>query len=71
MSNRRKFVLTRAFGAMIDRLVQRVPDVPPELEACEFHCRKADCCRGHWETCDRRLRYMNARRAHDAARSQP
>lgn len=33
-----------------------VEDVPPELAACEFHCRVHECLHDHWETCENRLR---------------
>ena len=37
------------------RLIQ---DVPEEIAACEFECRKTRCQRGDWETCENRLRGM-------------
>ena len=37
------------------RLVQ---DVPEEIAACEFECRRTECKQGDWETCERRLRGM-------------
>ena len=32
-----------------------VREVPPEIAACEFECRKLDCSVGEWLTCERRL----------------
>jgi hypothetical protein len=37
------------------RLIQ---DVPEEIAACEFECRRTECQQGEWETCERRLRGM-------------
>ena len=34
---------------------QIIQDVPGNIEACEFDCRKSQCTLGKWETCDRRL----------------
>ncbi len=30
-------------------------DVPEELAACEFSCRRTECTHGEWETCPNRL----------------
>jgi hypothetical protein len=35
------------------RLIQNVPE---EIAACEFECRRTDCLQGEWETCPNRLR---------------
>ena len=32
-----------------------IEDVPADIAACEFECRKPNCDVGEWETCDRRL----------------
>ena len=40
---------------MRSRLVQ---DVPEDVAACEFECRRTECKQGEWETCERRLRGM-------------
>lgn len=37
-----------------DKLVQEVPE---EICACEYGCRKPDCRNGDWEGCKRRLSY--------------
>ena len=37
------------------RLIQ---DVPEDIAACEFECRKMECRQGDWETCEKRLRGM-------------
>ena len=37
------------------RLIQ---DVPKDIAACEFECRRTECRQGEWETCERRLRAM-------------
>ena len=38
------------------RLIQEVPE---EIAACEFECRKTECREGDWETCEKRLRGMS------------
>ena len=38
-----------------DRLIQ---DVPEDIAACEFECRRTECLQGDWETCEKRLRGM-------------
>jgi hypothetical protein len=35
-----------------------IQDVPEEIAACEFECRRTDCRQGEWETCPNRLRGM-------------
>jgi hypothetical protein len=35
-------------------LMKFVPEVPEEIAACEFDCRKTECLMGHWEHCERR-----------------
>lgn len=47
----------------VRRVVERfkagwIRDVPEEIAACEFECRRTDCRHGDWETCERRLRAM-------------
>ena len=37
------------------RLIQ---DVPEDIAACEFECRRTECQQGKWETCEKRLRGM-------------
>jgi hypothetical protein len=42
---------------LLERNARRVvDDVPEEIAACEFECRKLDCREGDWKTCARRLR---------------
>jgi hypothetical protein len=48
-------------GSWLRRLLERnarrvVDDVPEEIAACEFECRKLECRHGEWESCPRRLR---------------
>lgn len=38
-----------------DRMVQ---DVPEDIAACEFECRRTECRLGDWSTCENRLRGM-------------
>jgi hypothetical protein len=38
---------------------QFVGDVPPEDAFCEFECEKTECQFAHWETCERRLAYLD------------
>lgn len=33
-----------------------ISEVPPELAACEFHCREHQCLQEKWENCENRLR---------------
>jgi hypothetical protein len=42
---------------------QAVADVPIELELCEFECRKAQCLKGEWEHCQRRLSFIEKMKA--------
>ena len=42
----------------IQWLMKFVPEVPEELAACEFDCRKTECLMGHWEQCERRQQAM-------------
>jgi hypothetical protein len=37
---------------------QLIQDVPEDIAACEFECRKIECRQGDWETCENRLRGM-------------
>jgi len=36
-----------------------VQQVPPEMHACEFECRRLECAQGEWETCKNRLRGLD------------
>ena len=36
-----------------------IQDVPEDIEVCELECRKPQCRRGEWETCERRLRGLS------------
>ena len=40
-------------GHIVPRIVR---DVPPELAACEFDCRKAECQQDEWASCPNRKR---------------
>jgi hypothetical protein len=46
---------------------QFIGDVPPEDAFCEFECEKSQCQFGHWETCGRRLAYLELVKAHEPA----
>ncbi|MGB7934382.1 MAG: hypothetical protein WCH04_19580 [Gammaproteobacteria bacterium] len=35
-------------------LSKLAPEVPEEMAACEFECRKTDCLMGDWLKCERR-----------------
>jgi hypothetical protein len=35
-----------------------IQDVPEEIAACEFECRRTECRQGEWETCPNRRRGM-------------
>ena len=35
-----------------------IQDVPDELAACEFDCRKQHCTSDDWSSCERRLKAM-------------
>jgi hypothetical protein len=35
-----------------------IQDVPEDIAACEFECRRLECRQGDWETCENRLRSM-------------
>jgi hypothetical protein len=37
-----------------------VADVPDDIAACEFDCRKTQCPEGEWEHCKRRLTHAAA-----------
>jgi len=34
--------------------------VPEEIAVCEFDCRTTECAVNHWETCELRLKSMQA-----------
>jgi hypothetical protein len=42
---------------------QFIGDVPPEDAFCEFECDKTQCQFGHWETCERRVAYLELGKA--------
>jgi hypothetical protein len=44
--------LSRLFNRWKALLVGNVPD---DLAACEFDCRKYQCAQGEWTNCDRRI----------------
>jgi hypothetical protein len=45
----------RKLRRWLSRLIQ---DVPEDIAACEFECRRLECRQGDWETCEKRLRGM-------------
>lgn len=40
-----------------------ITEVPPELAACEFHCRDLVCEHGRWVECPNRLERAEKERA--------
>jgi hypothetical protein len=55
-------VADSSYESTWQRLWQRlkrklVQEVPEEMCACEYDCRKPDCRNGDWESCQRRLSY--------------
>ena len=44
--------------SFIQWLRKFAPEVPQEIAACEFDCRKTECLMGHWEQCERRRKSM-------------
>ena len=47
--------LRRLWRWIKTRLIQ---DVPEDIAACEFDCRRTECRQGDWKTCENRLRGM-------------
>ena len=47
------------FGRWLKNAV--VQDVPDRIALCEFDCRKKQCLRGEWSTCERRLEQLAER----------
>lgn len=45
--------LRRIWRRLCNSLIQ---DVPPELAACEFSCRKLHCGTSEWATCEHRMK---------------
>jgi hypothetical protein len=41
-------------GTFFNWLSKLIPEVPEELAACEFECRKTECLMGDWLKCERR-----------------
>jgi hypothetical protein len=51
--------LPKAAPSLLSKLkAQLVQDVPRGDALCEFDCRKRQCKMGEWQTCERRLRYL-------------
>jgi hypothetical protein len=46
------------FDAFIQWLMKFVAEVPKDVAACEFDCRKTECLMGHWEQCEWRRAAM-------------
>jgi hypothetical protein len=42
------------FSAFLRWLAKLIPEVPEEISACEFDCRKRECRMGDWSKCVRR-----------------
>ncbi|MGP6158895.1 MAG: hypothetical protein ACLPYS_15545 [Vulcanimicrobiaceae bacterium] len=47
------------------------PDVPSDLELCEFNCRKLECSHNNWENCERRKQFVDASRERQGRRGEP
>lgn len=48
-------ILERLWRSAVDHLIQ---DVPDEIAACEFGCRKKQCTAEEWAFCETRLQAM-------------
>jgi len=46
------------FGVFQRWLSKLIPEVPEEISACEFDCRKRECRMGDWSQCERRRQAM-------------
>jgi hypothetical protein len=49
------------FGAFLQWLTKLIPEVPEEIAACEFDCRKTECLMGNWAQCERRQQAISHR----------
>jgi hypothetical protein len=47
--------LSRLWQHLKDGLIQEVPE---DIACCEFDCRKGQCTQDEWESCPRRLSYL-------------
>ena len=47
-------------------LFGKVPQVPPDIAACEFDCRELECSQGQWERCEHRLEWADKLRRNPA-----
>jgi hypothetical protein len=63
-----RLVSARFLKAVVARCARfvraNVAEVPPELDACESSCRRTDCGRAEWESCELRRRHAASRHAH-------
>jgi hypothetical protein len=46
--------MRRIWQRLVEMLVQEVPE---ELVACEYGCRKTECRSGDWDSCEHRKGY--------------
>jgi len=46
-------------GAFLRWLATLISEVPEEISACEFDCRKRECRMGDWSQCVRRQQAMS------------
>ena len=46
-------------GAFLRWLAALISEVPEEISACEFDCRKRECRMGDWSQCVRRQQAMS------------
>jgi hypothetical protein len=47
------------FGSFLKWLSKLITEVPEEISACEFDCRKSECRMGDWSQCARRRETMS------------
>jgi hypothetical protein len=47
------------FGPFYKWLSKLISEVPEEISACEFECRKTECLMGNWLKCERRQQGMS------------
>ena len=55
---------TSFFGRLWQQAANKlIQDVPECIAKCEFDCRRVDCRRDEWETCENRLRHIEQTKA--------